>query len=80
VTADGHRLTVTVRGARADRVRIVVRHKKKVVARRTARTHRGRAKVGIKLPRRVEGTVRVVVLDPRPPPRTARAQKRLPED
>lgn len=80
VTVEGHRLTVTVRGARADRVRIVVRHRKKVVARRTARTHRGRAKIEIEVPRDVEGTVRVVVLDPGPPPRTAHARKRLPED
>jgi hypothetical protein len=78
VTRRGHRLTVRVRGAQGRHVRVLVRHKKRLVARRKVRTRHHRARVRIRVPHSVHGRVRVVVLDPGPPPRTARARKRLP--
>jgi Asp-tRNA(Asn)/Glu-tRNA(Gln) amidotransferase A subunit family amidase len=74
----GRRLRVTVRGARARHVRVVLRHDRRVVARRKPRTHQGRAHVRIRVPKDVHGTVRVIVLDAGPPARTAHVRRRVP--
>jgi amidase len=73
-----HRLYLKVRGARAGHVRVVLKHRKKVVARRKPRTHGGRAKVSVWVPRRIHGKVRVIVLDAGPPARTTRSKVRVP--
>jgi amidase len=71
----GRVLGITVRGAVAKRVKVTVRRGKRVLARRTLRPRRGTATVRIKL--HVRGLIRVVVLDPGPPPRTARRSLRI---
>jgi len=63
-------LSVSVRGAVAKRLRVTVRRGKRVVARRTLRA--GRV-LRIRVAKR--GLYSVTVLDPGPPPRTARARR-----
>ena len=74
----GHRqLRVTVLHAfpRA-RVRVTVRRGKRVVLRRRPRASR-RGVVHLRLRARKRGLYRVTAMDPGPPPRTAKAKRRI---
>ncbi len=67
----GRRLTVSIRGATAGRLRISLRRGKRIVARRTTRSHRVRFRL------RRRGRYTITVLDPGPPPRTAKRRVRV---
>jgi amidase len=73
----GHGLALTVTGMIARRVQVVVRRGARVVARRTvARNARGRAGARARLRLGRRATYTITVLDPGPPPRTARLRAR----
>jgi amidase len=71
----GRVLAITVRGALAKRVKVTVRRGRRVLARRTLRPRRGTATVRVRV--KVRGLIRVVVLDPGPPPRTVQRRVRI---
>jgi len=71
----GARLSVLVRGAVGNRVRVTVLRRGRRVIRRTLRVRRGQGRLNVRLRGNKRG-VAVVVLDPGPPARTVRLRVR----